>query len=565
MDLTFDESLFNKIIVVLVIAIVIVGAVAALRFSGLLGGDGGVPGPGPAFGEPKPEPSYGPDEQEGEREVVTGLKSYNWSYRGSRMAMDLYISNATYQRFLSSSYGTYEEKPERMAEYVLTDGDDGIIANLADWFLNTSLTVGYGNSDTVGNVLAFVKSLNYTTDEERRATDAYPNYPVITLATGEGDSEDHAILAAAILDRMGYGVGLLYYPATHDRRTIIPEATALALITDGTVPGRLYWTVAEAPAGRLIYYPGNRTCSVTFPEGADPESGWYSGEAVWYNATSSGRFSDLRYYPANRTFVAGAEVADAHTVVVEDAVWNQPVVVSAAWTANTTEKGVPRSAYDGMIPYFDGGDDLWLGWTLSRDDRLDAGTTVAGKQPLGETPPFSANESLPGALRIPVSEPSPPLMTWLESVKNYSTSTWYPAGVSWTYDDKWRLHENILEMRDPLLENPEAYSFRGVTEVIAPVPWRVTYTIQKMDPAHSDKKMTPYSDVRIAVYRIDDGVAVFDRAFGWQTLYGASQRKSEAVFGPGDYALAVFVRNCEVDVVIEYHGKPAETACRGGI
>jgi len=52
----------------------------------------------------------------------------------------------------------------------------------------------------------FVESLKYTTDRERGATDAYPNYPVITLATGEGDSEDHAILAAAILNRMGYGV-----------------------------------------------------------------------------------------------------------------------------------------------------------------------------------------------------------------------------------------------------------------------------------------------------------------------------------------------------------------------
>jgi putative intracellular protease/amidase len=180
-DLTFDESLFNKIIVVLVIAIVIVGAVAALRFSGLLGGDRDVPGPGQVPGEPGSEPSYGPDEPE---EVVTGLKSYNWSYRGSRMAIDLYISNATYQRYLSSSYGTYEEKPERMAEYVVTDGDDGLIATLADWFLETSLALGYGDSETVGNVLAFVESLNYTTDEERRGTGAYPNYPVITLAIG---------------------------------------------------------------------------------------------------------------------------------------------------------------------------------------------------------------------------------------------------------------------------------------------------------------------------------------------------------------------------------------------
>lgn len=564
MDLTFDESLFNKIIAVLVIAIVIVGAVATLRFSGLLDGGEEIPGPGQVPGEPGSGPSYDPYEQE-EIEVVAGLKSYAWSYRGNRMAMDLYIPNATYQRFLSSSHGTYEEKPERMAEFVVTEGDDGIISTLADWFLETSLALGYGNSDTVGNVLAFVESLNYTTDEERHATGAYPNYPVITLAAGGGDSVDHTILAAAILDRMGYGVGLLYYPAAHDRRTIIPEATALALITDGTTPGRLYWTVAEAPAGRLVYHPGNETCIVTLPEGGDPESGWYSGEAVWHNATSSGHVSDVRYYPANQTFVAGAEVADAHTVVLEDAVWNQPVIVSAAWTVNTTEKGVPRSAYDGQDPIFNGGDGLWLGWTLSRDDHLDADTTVAGGHPLDEAPPFSANESLTEALRIPVSDPSPPLMTWLESVENYSTSTWYPAGVSWTYDDKWRLHENILEMRDPLFENPEAYSFRGVTEVIAPVPWRVKYTIQKMDPAHSDKEMTPYSDVRFAVYRIDEGAAVFERAFGWQTLYGASQRKSEAVFGPGDYALAVFVRNCEVDVVIEYHGKPAETAYRGGI
>jgi len=86
-----------------------------------------------------------------------------------------------------------------------------------------------------------------------------------------------------------------------------------------------------------------------------------------------------------------------------------------------------------------------------------------------------------------------------------------------------------------------------------------------MDVSRSEKEMTPYSDVRFALYRIDDGVAVFDRAFGWQTIYGAELRKNEAVFGPGDYALAVFVRNCEVDVSIEYHGKPAGTTYYGGI
>ncbi|GEM_PF-1062959 len=565
MDLAFDETLFNKIIVVLVVAIVIIGAVAALQFSGLLGGDEDVPEPDPVLDGPGPEPSYDPDDQEVvvKREAPI-QKTYVWSYRGNAMTKGLLIPGATHQRFVSLSNGTYDEKLERMAEFVVTEGDDGIIAALADWFLDTSLALGYGNCDTVGNVLAFVESLSYTTDEERHATNAYPNYPVITLAAGGGDSEDHAILAAAILNRMGYGVGLLYYPVAYDRRTIIPEATALALVTDGTVPGRIHWTVAEVPAGKFVYYPGNTTPIVISPEGADLKSGWYSGEAVWHNATSSGNVSALRYYPANRTFVAGTIPADAHIIVVEDAVWNQPVIVNAAWTVDTAEKGFPRSAYDGMAPYFNGGDGLWLGRPLSRDDRLDAGTTIAGKQPLDEAPPFLADESLTEILRIPVSEVSPALKTWLKPVEDYYTSTWYPAGISWSYNDKWRLHENLIDMRDPLLENPGAYSSQGFAEIIAPVPWRITYTIQNAGSGGS-KGMTPYSDARFALYRIEDDVAVLDRIFGWQTVYGAESRKNEAVFGPGEYALAVFVRNCAVDVVIEYHGRPPGNGYPGGI
>ncbi|WP_067050375.1 hypothetical protein [Methanofollis ethanolicus] len=564
MDLAFDESLFKKLIVVLVIAIVVVGAAATLRFSGLLGSDGDTPDPLPGTPGPDTRPDPFEDNHEDQEKQIAGPKSYAWTYGRTGMTMDLYIPNSTYQHFVSSSHGTYEDKLQRMAEYVVTDGDDGIISTVAEWFLATSLSQGYGDSDAVGNVLAFVASLKYTTDEERQQSDAYPNYPVITLAAQEGDSEDHAILAAAILKKMGYGVSLLCYPATHDRRTIIPGATALALTTDGTTSGRLYRAVAEVPAGRLVYDSRNGTCLVTLPEGGDAASGWYSGDAVWRNTTSSGHI-DVQYYPANQTLVTGTGLPDAHTIVIEDAVWNQQVIVSTAWTVNTTEKGIPQSAYDGMVPYFNGGDGLWLGWTLSRDDRLDADTTVAGKQPLGEAPPFSANESLTGALRVPVFGPSSPLTTWLESVEDYYTDTWYPAGITWTCNDKWRLHDNILEMQDSLFEKPGAYSLQGVTDVIAPVPWRVTYTVPIMDSERSEKDLTPYSDVRFALYRIEDGTAVFDRTFGWQTIYGAEQRKNEAVFGAGDYALAVFVRNCKVDVGIEYHGKPAEKTYHGGI
>lgn len=69
MDLAFDETLFNKIIVVLVVAIIIVGAIAALHFSGLLSGEGDDPGPGSVTHEPEPGPSYDPYEEDPEKDT----------------------------------------------------------------------------------------------------------------------------------------------------------------------------------------------------------------------------------------------------------------------------------------------------------------------------------------------------------------------------------------------------------------------------------------------------------------------------------------------------------------
>lgn len=552
MDTTFDESLFRKVIAVLVIAIVVVGAVAVLRFSGVLGGEEELPSVSNQTSPGAEEPPGGED--------VTGLKTYAWTYREIPMMVSVYVTNDTYQQFASSPYDTAEETSQHMTDYVVTDGDGGIVDNVADQILSLSRASGFGDADTVGNVLAFVANLTYTTGG------SLPPYPVVTLATGKGDSEDHAVLAAAVLKKMGYGVSLLYYPPTYDRRTIIPGATALGIVTDGTIPGRLYHTVAEAQAGRCVYYPTNGTWSATLPEGGDQASGWYSGEAVKQNATSSAPLGIVRYYPANQTFVAGTDVSDVSEIVVDDAVWQQPIIVSAAWTVNTTEKGVNRSAYDGMVPYFVGGDGLWPGRTLARDDRLDANTTVAGLQPLEEKPSVSANGSLTETLRIPVSEASPlsPL-TWLEPVEDYYADVWYHSKIAWTYDDAWYLHDNFLAMDNPVPEDQDAYTLQGIANVSAPVSWRITYTIQEMDESCSDRDMTPYSDVRFAVYRIADGNAVLDRTFGWQTLYGAKKQNSASVFGPGDYAVAVFVRNCKVNVAIEYHGKPVDTPYHGDI
>jgi len=62
----------------------------------------------------------------------------------------------------------------------------------------------------VSFVAAFIQSLHYTADSVTTPPDDYPLYPLETLFQRGGDCEDTTILAAALLDSMGYDVALLY-------------------------------------------------------------------------------------------------------------------------------------------------------------------------------------------------------------------------------------------------------------------------------------------------------------------------------------------------------------------
>jgi hypothetical protein len=73
------------------------------------------------------------------------------------------------------------------------------------------------------DVIFFVQQIPYTHDNSTASyyggvfppaygnNGEYPKYPVETLVDGKGDCEDTSILAAAILDLMGYDVVLLRY------------------------------------------------------------------------------------------------------------------------------------------------------------------------------------------------------------------------------------------------------------------------------------------------------------------------------------------------------------------
>lgn len=67
--------------------------------------------------------------------------------------------------------------------------------------------------DQAQNVLTFVQSfIAYRSDLETTTFNDYPRYPLETLWDRVGDCEDVAILAGAILSRLGHKVALLDYP-----------------------------------------------------------------------------------------------------------------------------------------------------------------------------------------------------------------------------------------------------------------------------------------------------------------------------------------------------------------
>lgn len=64
--------------------------------------------------------------------------------------------------------------------------------------------------DELANAIAVVRGFPYATDEQTRGVADWADFPVELLRDGEGDCEDHAILAAALLWSLGHDVGLFF-------------------------------------------------------------------------------------------------------------------------------------------------------------------------------------------------------------------------------------------------------------------------------------------------------------------------------------------------------------------
>ncbi len=92
------------------------------------------------------------------------------------------------------------------AQAYVTEGTTGAVQDLAREI--GRIGQSYGTYEEVLLVLEMVRQVIAYQGEESE----YPKYPLETLFDTCGDCEDFAILAAAILNQMGYDVALLYVP-----------------------------------------------------------------------------------------------------------------------------------------------------------------------------------------------------------------------------------------------------------------------------------------------------------------------------------------------------------------
>ena len=115
-------------------------------------------------------------------------------------------------------YQGRQHQSDDMVQFVLSDYDRATIRNLAESF------------DSLDSVISFVQSLRYVSDLDSKGEEEYVRFPIETLVDGEGDCEDLAILAAAILHEMGYKVLLV----------LLPDHLALAVDCNDTIDGTYY-------------------------------------------------------------------------------------------------------------------------------------------------------------------------------------------------------------------------------------------------------------------------------------------------------------------------------------
>lgn len=189
------------------------------------------------------------------------VKRYSWRFpdrvgarldaAASEFTVELPISRERYQEFRARPR---ETDTQQWGSYVVAEMPE--VDELASTMGNLGRTRGFRSYEQASNALAFTQQcIRYAQDisPDTGQLVEYPKYPIESLMEEAGDCEDQAILAAAMLKRMGYDVALL----------VCPGHAAVGIAGSEGLPGTYFMDEATG----LRYFYGETT-----------SDGWLLGE-----------------------------------------------------------------------------------------------------------------------------------------------------------------------------------------------------------------------------------------------------------------------------------------------
>ena len=134
-------------------------------------------------------------------------RTYFWKYKGTSYSWKVSIPKSLYDYYRAQPHD--RSKLSSYNEYVISEKDKPYLNALITKLKESGKNKGYSESETIMNVIAFVQAFPYFKDDVSTVYDEYPRYSIETLVDNGGDCEDTAILTAALLREMGYGVVLI--------------------------------------------------------------------------------------------------------------------------------------------------------------------------------------------------------------------------------------------------------------------------------------------------------------------------------------------------------------------
>ncbi|MDO8871955.1 MAG: PEGA domain-containing protein [Methanoregula sp.] len=173
-------------------------------------------------------------------------RQFTWYTNGQEATITLDIPQDLYDYYKGLPHPT-SVSSDTFSHYAINERDRQYLHTLVNRLKDASEFKSYRARNDYRNVVAFVQSIAYADDIDpvTRQKTEYWKYPIETLADGNGDCEDTAILTAALLKEMGYDVAVV----------LLPEHAAVAVACNNCngyyypLDGKRYYYLETTGAG----------------------------------------------------------------------------------------------------------------------------------------------------------------------------------------------------------------------------------------------------------------------------------------------------------------------------